>query len=396
MKLQTNIFLVAVGLLAGINGASAQKGENLVPNGSFEEHTKKPKKLNSIESATGWVSPTGVRADLFTSGGIPDIDVPLNKYGKEEAKDGNSYIGLVAYGYGGKFPRSYAMTKLDAPLKKDMYYCVKMSVSLAESSKYAVNNLGIVLSNKQFGTDGKVSIIEEPSLMHFNNDTKLLSARYDWTEICGMYQAKGGEKFITLGNFIADDRTKNERMKKAEDLKVVQEPIAYYYIDQVSLVLIDRDRGEKCECAAEESGDEYSTTIYQRVFTVKEDLPAKDKIEHQQLFFAFGRDRITTEGESALNTIADLMKENPDMRLQINGHNNAMEDSVGTENDYYADMDNKRIAAIVQYLSDKGISSGRLIPAPQGSDVTNPDIAEDDSEDLKMAKERRITFKVRE
>ena len=40
--------------------AFGQEGQNLVPNGSFEAVGKKPKKLGSIESATGWVSPTGV------------------------------------------------------------------------------------------------------------------------------------------------------------------------------------------------------------------------------------------------------------------------------------------------------------------------------------------------
>jgi hypothetical protein len=229
MKLSTKnlrqsglILLFAISINAGF-----AQGENLVPNGSFEEVTKKPKKLGEIANATGWVSPTGARADLFSSAKVPDIDVPLNVFGKESPKDGDNYAGIVGFSYGSKVPRTYLSTKLSTPLKKGMTYCVKMNVSLAEASKYATNNIGIQLSGKQPGTDAKVSIIEEPSVLHFNNDLKILSGRYNWTEICGAFVAEGGEKFITIGNFDSDEDTKNERMKKDPEVKVDEIAAAY-------------------------------------------------------------------------------------------------------------------------------------------------------------------------
>ena len=106
----------------------AQEGENLVPNGSFESIGKKPKRLGKIESATGWVSPTGVRADLFVETKIPEIGVPDNAYGQEDPQEGDNYIGVTGFSYGNKVPRSYVMTKLEAPMKKGMKYCVKMYV----------------------------------------------------------------------------------------------------------------------------------------------------------------------------------------------------------------------------------------------------------------------------
>jgi outer membrane protein OmpA-like peptidoglycan-associated protein len=89
------------------------------------------------------------------------------------------------------------------------------------------------------------------------------------------------------------------------------------------------------------------------------------------------------------------MKANPDFKLQIMGHNNAKEDEVGLKNDYYSDMDNKRIGVVVEYLQSKGIDAGRLIPAPKGSEIANPEIGESDDEDLSEAKNRRVTFKIR-
>ena len=242
MNLNTNtmtklIWTMSVGILS-LN-AFAQEGQNLISNSGFESVGKAPKRLGSIESAEGWVSPTGVRADLFTSSKLEDINVPENIYGKEHPKEGGNYAGIVGYSYGDKMPRSYVMTKIDVPLKKDMRYCVKFNLSLAEASKYASNNIGAKLSKKPFGSDSKLPLIDEASLLHYNNDHKIMSARYNWTEVCGVVVAEGGEKYITIGNFNSDDETKSERMKKDPKTKVTQIVAAYYYIDDVTVRLLN-------------------------------------------------------------------------------------------------------------------------------------------------------------
>ncbi|MEJ6599526.1 MAG: hypothetical protein QNK78_10110 [Crocinitomicaceae bacterium] len=378
--------------------ASSQDSENLVANPSFESTDKKVKRLGSIANATGWTSPTGVRADLFVSSNIPDLSVPENIYGSEVAKDGDNYAGIVSYSYGNKVPRSYIMSKMDAPMKKGMTYCVKFNVSLSEASKYASNNIGALFLKKPKGTDAKLPIIDEPSVVHFNNDMKIMNARYNWTEVCGTFISSGGEKYIMLGNFLSDDETKYERMKKSKDVKVKELIAAYYYVDEVSVQLLDSDKGERCECAAEEAGDSYSTTIYQKVFQITEEMTVSDQIEEHRVFFAFGRDKMNSEGKGSLNFIIEQLKANPEMKLQINAHNNAMEDEVAMENDFYADMDGKRLGSVMEYLIAGGIDKGRLIPSQKGSDSPNPDVTEEDlveDEDLALAKSRRVTFKVR-
>lgn len=378
--------------------ASSQDSENLVANPSFESTDKKVKRLGSIANATGWTSPTGVRADLFVSSKIPDLSVPKNIYGSEDPKDGANYAGIIAYSYGNKVPRSYIMSKMDAPMKKGMTYCVKFNVSLGEASKYASNNVGALFLKKPKGTDAKLPIIDEPSVLHFNNSMKIMNARYNWTEVCGTFVSSGGEKYIMLGNFLSDDETKYERMKKSKDVKVKELIAAYYYIDDVSVQLLDSDKGERCECAAVEAGDSYSTTIYQKVFQITEEMTTSEQIEEHQVFFAFGRDKMNSEGKGSLDFITEQLKANPEMKLQINAHNNAMEDEVGMENDYYADMDGKRLGAVMEYLIAGGIDKGRLIASQKGSDSPNPDVTEEDlveDEDLALAKSRRITFKVR-
>ena len=147
-KINAILSIMTISMMSTVS--FAQGGENIVPNGSFESIDKKPKRLGSIESANSWVSPTGARADLFVSTKVEDINVPMNVYGKETAKEGENYAGVLAYSYGNKIPRTYVMTKLDAPMKKGMSYCVKFNVSLSEASKYAVNNMAATFSKKAF------------------------------------------------------------------------------------------------------------------------------------------------------------------------------------------------------------------------------------------------------
>lgn len=386
--------LTAIIAMLSLMSFGQNEGQNLVPNGGFESVEKKPKRLGSIESATSWYSPTGVRADLFGDSKVEDIQVPMNIYGKESPKEGGNYAGIVAFSYGNKLPRSYILTKLESPMKKGMRYCVKFYVSLAEASKYACNNVGVKFSKKPFGTDSKVSIIEEPSLMHFNNDHNILSARYNWTEICGQYVAEGGEKFITLGNFMSDEETKSERMKKDPSVKVSQTIAAYYYIDDISVVLLGED--ENCECEFDDGGQDFSKLIYQKVYKMDEDMTSEEKIELQQVYFAFGKRKLTTEGKQSLDLIAEELKANPSYKVELIAHNNAAEDSVGVENDVYADMDLKRVGIVMEYLQDKGIEESRIIYSTKGSEEPNSkEIVEEDDIELVQAKNRRVEFKVR-
>lgn len=393
MKMRNLILTITIGMLSAFT-FSQDDAQNLVPNGSFEGVEKKPKRLGKIESATGWVSPTGVRADLFVSSKIPEIDVPLNVYGKEVAKEGENYAGIVAYSYGDKLKRSYVMIKMESPLKKGMRYCVKFNASLSEASKYASNNVGAKLSKKAFGTDSKLSIIEDASILHFNNDQKIFSARYNWTEVCGMYQSQGGEKFITIGNFSSNDDTKSERMKKDTKVKVAQIVAAYYYIDDISVKLLAE--GDVCDCLADEGNDAYSTLIYQRVVTVTDDMSSKEKVNMQKVFFAFGKSKLTTQGQTTLDFIAEQLQGNPEAKLEMLGHNNTMEDSVGVTNAYYADMDNKRIGTVMKYLMSKDVPESQLIASMKGDTIKNEELLEDDDAELKMAKNRRVTFKYRD
>lgn len=377
----------------GLSTFSAFAQENLVQNGSFEATEGKIKKIGAISSATGWSSPTAVQADLFIPGKVMEINVPENMYGKEDAKEGSNYAGIVAFSVGNKVPRSYLMTKLSTPLKKGMRYCVKFSLSLADGSKYASNQIGVNFSKKQFGTEDKAIIKDVAHVLHANNDTKKINQMYNWDQVCGIYEATGGEKFITIGNFYPDANTSSETNRKNKDLKINQIVAAYYYIDDVSVELLGKN--DKCDCQIEVDQDNYSTTVYQKAVNLNDKMTPAQKIEKQQLFFAFGKTTVTPTGKEALDFVIKTLKENPTMKLEILGHSDPEEDKVGKEKGQYAEMSTKRVDAIQAYFMEKGIPEARLIASPQGSELPNEEISTADEDDLKQAKNRRVTFKVR-
>lgn len=394
MKLNTKSIATILSILplSLCSLTSFAQSENLVENGSFEATSGKPKKLGGIEMATGWVSPTGVRADLFAPASkLPEISTPDNIYGTEVPKDGKNYAGIVAYSYNDKMPRTYVMTKLNMPLKKGMTYCVQFNVSLAELSKYASNQIGAHISKKPFGTEAKSSIIEKTHVLR--DDNKVLSGLYGWDRVCGTFVAEGGEKYITIGNFTNNDAVQNEKSKKPDSFKGTQIVAAYYYIDDVSVMLVED--ATHCDCGKDEPvKEEVSNLIYQRSVVLTEKMTPTQKIEAQSVYFGYGKDKLQPAGQSSLDLVIAELKANPTLKLEINGYSDNSETERGAEKAIYADMDKKRIASVVAYLKEHGIAPARLIEKAKSNTEQNPDVNPTDENDLKMAKNRRVTFKV--
>lgn len=389
-NMKSFITMTVLGLSATF--AFGQSNESIVPNGSFESIGKEPKKLGAIESALGWYSPTGAKADLFIpSKKTPIIGVPENIYGKEAAKDGSNYAGFIAFSHNNKLPRSYVSNKLEVPLKKGDKYCVQFHVAMAEASTYACNQIGAIFSKKAFGTEAKESMIEKPQVR--NEDNKVFNAPYGWDRVCNTFEAEGGEKYIVIGNFNSNEDTKTLRVKKDSKSKITPIPAAYYFLDNITVTLIDENN--PCDCAPNDPTIGYSKTVYQKAININDDMTLNQKIESLSVYFGFGKTDLTDAGKDALNLVVKLLKENPNTRLQINGFSDEAEDKAAEENSFFQGMDGKRVNVIFNYLKENGIGETRLIPSPQGSSEKNAEITSNDDEDISQAKNRRIEFKVR-
>jgi len=396
-------------------------GENLVEHGSFEKLTsnKAPKKLDAIKSAEGWYSLTTSQAELF----VPVENVPnsssfskcLNAFGREEPKTGENFAGISVYSPSpnpakAKVPRSYLVTNLNSSMKKGMRYCVKFYVSLADLSKYSTNNIGAYFTkdDKEILSfaDKPIALLDKKGeiILDQRNESRTISMDYGWEQICGTYVAKGGEKFMVLGNFFQDKETKFEVHKKdlkrtpdafKEQLKAApQQVAAYYYIDEVSVILLET--GEECDCITASEDEEYSAAIYHKKVVITDNMSDVEKVEAYEVHFAITRADLSENGKESLNAVIELLKKNPSYKLEIQGHSDPEEAKIVEEKPDFAGMDARRGDVVYNYLKENGIDESRLMTLPMGIDEPSKDLDESDDPELHTIKDLRVTFKVRQ
>lgn len=372
------IFLscLAIGLM--LNGAMAQMEGDLVENGSFEDTEGRIKKAGSINVAMGWISPTKTGADLYSEKIKEKYGIPNNVNGKEDAHDGEFYAGFTAFSYGDKEPRSYVSTKLKLPMRKGQKYCVKFYVSLAESSKYACNNIAMNFSKKQYNIDADKSIIGESHVMHLNNP--VFNAMFGWDEVCATYISTGGEKFLTIGNFSTNGSTESERIKKPADFRGQQGIRAYYYVDNISVVLIDDE--SDCECQTD--SQEKASFVYAVSPVNPEGMTPQQVVKYSVIYFGYNDDALSLNSEEHLNNIVSILKADPNAKLKIITHTDA--DEAGDEK--ASMIETKRGEAVRKYISGKGITSSRISIENKGDSM----LANETGTEIGNAKNRRVTF----
>ncbi len=101
--------------------------------------------------------------------------------------------------------------------------------------------------------------------------------------------------------------------------------------------------------------------------------------------FESGKDVIKTSSYGILNNVVDILKENPEYKLIIDGHTDAQGDDAQN-----MELSQKRAAAVKKYLVDKGIDAGRL--TSRGFGETVPKATNDTP--AGRAENRRVEFTV--
>jgi hypothetical protein len=226
--MKTKLFLFFIVLTLKANS------QNLVPNGSFEDYYNCGDGWYQITNAVGWKemqTPDYFHTCVVPTG-IINTDVPDNFHGNQLPVHGNAYAGLAAY-YSYNF-RELIQIRLSQNLS-NTYYCVNFKVSLADTSRWAVNKIGAHFSPDTLYPQPYQSIPTSPwsiftyYIPQIESDT-FLNDTSSWALISGVFQANGNEEYITIGNFRDDAGTDTVRMPGSSGA-----PISYYYIDEVSV-----------------------------------------------------------------------------------------------------------------------------------------------------------------
>jgi len=238
----------------------------LIPNPSFEETNAAVKKLKHE------MRNFGVLADWKTLTNSPDAHHPvvqevkfdhkapnfLKQFGSQEPRTGDGKVGLYITSNNTK---ESIVTKLETPLKAGKYYYFHMYVSLGEG---AVTNSCTSSIGSYF--TARVPRITETSTYKLHiESSEMICDTNEWTKVCGVYKAKGTEKYISLGYF--SDSPNGKSLRSGGTFSD-----AYYYIDDVELREMQDVRGVDvdniCSMALDFSDIEYligESEVYEEI-----------------------------------------------------------------------------------------------------------------------------------
>ena len=179
--------------------------QNLVPNPGFEDYITDCSSGVGYPQLDQWTYPEcSFWSDLYAAcnnGPAPWAGVPVNFEGEQEAHNGDAYIGLITYNslaFQGN-QRYYPSVLLSSPLVADVQYCLRMWLSLSDSSSYSTGKLHCFL---WYGI---------PSMCNYNDtmwdthaaltlNTSLVGSD-GWIMVEGSFVASGAEASLTMGYF---------------------------------------------------------------------------------------------------------------------------------------------------------------------------------------------------
>ncbi len=234
MRIKTKILFFALCLICGLFSYS----QNLVQNGSFELYDTCPSTINGglIRYADYWVNPNNATPDYFNACDVSgSYSVPYNiSGGYQYPYEGNAYIGLVMY-VDTPFvnAREYAQIQLTSGLQTDSCYRLRFYVSIGDMlAYYKITNFDAYFSATAISSTDSKLLPYTPQFVY--TDPAGIADSSSWKMIEGIFQAQGGENFMTIGNFHNDSNT----TRIVYDPTCIYGGYGYYFIDSISLIKV--------------------------------------------------------------------------------------------------------------------------------------------------------------
>lgn len=207
-------------------------------------------------TAQYWISPNNESPDYYNSCQLDglNLSVPRNWFGYQYPHTDNAYMGILPYSLNLVFnpfgdSREYIQTRLQKKLEPGALYCGQFYLSLTYETthKYhavAIGDMAMALTQQQPLNDARpilqvptsqTAILLDPQITQqgtIDRDTGT------WQLVQGVFKAKGGEEWLTIGNFRTRQATDTIIIRPAADPASQDIFIAYYYIDDVSVVKV--------------------------------------------------------------------------------------------------------------------------------------------------------------
>ncbi|APX98826.1 OmpA family protein [Lacinutrix venerupis] len=353
MKLKITLLFV---LVLGIINA-----QNLVINPSFEEYKKCPKNYSEFNNnVLSWTTANKGTSDYYNN--CNTTFGSFNPRGFQNPQNGDGFAGIVTY-YEDRYSavrhyREYVQGELKTPLLKNKRYSLKIRISLADESNFAINQLSAVFLEHPINIKTKSFIdlknLKKDSVIYsevsFKKDT-YFTTKKNWVTLEKNFIAKGNEKYICFGNFNSNEAT--EKIKIGKYFLPIE---SYYFIDNIKVSPLDT-----------------------------QGFLANNLYAFSNVLFDFDKVVLLSSSLKELDKLYIHLKENKHLNIEIYGHT----DNVGTLN-RNEELSLQRAQSVSNYLINKGLKKERIQWFGFGS---SKPLVENSSEDNR-AKNRRVEFKL--
>lgn len=317
--------------------------QNLVPNPSFENYRNCPTDISQTAEIDYWMSPTIATPDFFCACERVvkekdfKVDVPDNFFGTQQARSGKAYAGFISHQKNQNIDyREYLSVALTAPLEKGLLYEVSFYISLADNSNFGINGVNALFTKEIPELTRDLVIEAYPGVL---DNLKIEDDMNNWVKLTGIWEGKGYESFLTIGNFLFDSQLKTGAVKPSG---VPLSQVAYYYLDDVNVSPLEPERNAE--------PDVERTML----------IPNKNVVL-KNIYFETGKWDLLPASFPELDNLAEGLRVNDDYVLEIYGHT----DNVGDAESNLL-LSKNRAAAVADYLNLKGVERYRLTSAGFG------------------------------
>jgi outer membrane protein OmpA-like peptidoglycan-associated protein len=362
--------IVSIIIFLGIFTSISTSAQNLVPNGNFEykkgrRHSHRPWRfVNTV--------------DFFVRNSTATMPKGSEKWRPPEPKDGVAFIGLRIYkGY-----REFVQIKLAQKLEASKKYYFEMWISWSDHSNYYAKRFGASIYNKRPSYTSDFYVFTNPPQIEIKDFRGIVQGdSIQWIKVSGTYRAKGGEKYLSIGNF--STTSKKDRLKKTKWWTF--NPFhheAYYYVDQVSLVHIEDYSPENDSILVENIADSNIVDKNENyIYKIEKD----STLIIENIHFASNETRLLPRSYKDLELILEYLNENSSKKVQIIGHT----DNIGNESANQK-LSEKRAHVVYNYFISNFIDKSRISYLGKGE--TAPLASNEDG--IGRRKNRRVELKL--
>lgn len=204
--------------------------QNLIPNPGFEEVETCPDDLRQLNKARFWQEANAGTPELFHDCGFNTDTRPYEGEGMA------GIILLCDYDNGVE----YLQIKLADSLKENQRYCFSYYIKIDEKTPIAIDQVGAFFSKERLYSPNWSPFRKFPQV----KTEKILGAETKtWQKVEGVFRAKGGEQFMTFGNFYARYYL-HEKLVKHDGWDKGGWS-SYYYLDNFELYEVESACGNK-------------------------------------------------------------------------------------------------------------------------------------------------------